>query len=123
LLGVPPVGLVCARAGTAFVTTIGWRLIPKADRPATVGEGGEPALFMVEARVKEDSVPVEKPLGELYPLADEHDVSVLGLVRRGKRLPGFAAGEEVRKGDLIVIEGDPKIGRASCREGVRVGGT
>ncbi|MDZ5698903.1 SLC13 family permease [Chelativorans sp. M5D2P16] len=115
-----PVGLVCALAGITFVTTIGWRLIPKPDAAATIGESGEPALFVVEARVKEDSEAIGKPLGALYPLADKHDVSVLGLVRRGKRLPGFAAGEEVRKSDLIVIEGDPQsveafIGAAKLR--------
>ena len=33
---------------------------------------------------------------------------MLGLVRRGKRLPGFALGEEIRKSDRLVVEGDPK---------------
>lgn len=103
-----PVGLVCALVGIAFVTLVGWRLIPESAQRATAGEAGEPSLFVAEAGVKEDSKAVGEPLSGLYPLADEHDISILGLVRRGKRLPGFSAGEEVRKGDHLVLEGDPK---------------
>jgi di/tricarboxylate transporter len=33
---------------------------------------------------------------------------VLGLVRNGRRLPGFSASEEIREGDTVVLEGDPK---------------
>ena len=36
--------------------------------------------------------------------AEQDDVAVIGLVRRGKRLPGRARWEEIRAGDLIVIE-------------------
>ncbi|WP_367715941.1 SLC13 family permease [Nitratireductor sp. GISD-1A_MAKvit] len=103
-----PVGLVCAIVGIAFVTTVGWRLIPDVGQAAAVGEDGAAGLFVAEAGVKEKSNFVGKSVSELYPLADEHDVTVLGLVRRGKRLPGFAAGEELRKSDHVILEGDPK---------------
>ncbi|WP_292899188.1 SLC13 family permease [Nitratireductor sp.] len=102
-----PVGLVCAIVGIAFVTTVGWRLIPDTGQ-AAVGEDGAAGLFVAEAGVKEKSNFIGKAVSELYPLADEHDVTVLGLVRRGKRLPGFAAGEELRKSDHVILEGDPK---------------
>ncbi len=102
-----PVGLVCAAAGIAFVALFGWRLIPNAGQ-ADVEEEGDAGLFVAEAGVKEKSKALGKPVSDLYPLADEHDVTILGLVRRGKRLPGFAAGEEVRKSDHLILEGDPK---------------
>ncbi|WP_274426345.1 SLC13 family permease [Chelativorans sp. YIM 93263] len=103
-----PVGLVCALVGIAFVTTIGWRLIPDTGQRATAGEGADTGLFVAEAGVKEDSKAIGQTSSDLYPIADEHDVSILGLVRRGKRLPGFAASEEIRKSDHLVLEGDPK---------------
>ncbi|KFB11122.1 SLC13 family permease [Nitratireductor basaltis] len=103
-----PVGLVCAFVGIAFVTTIGWRLIPESATRATVGEGGDTGLFVAEAGVSEKSKSIGKTPSDLFPLADEHDITILGLVRNGKRLRGFAAGEEIRKSDHIVLEGDPK---------------
>ncbi|MBN7755399.1 SLC13 family permease [Nitratireductor aquimarinus] len=102
-----PVGLVCAVVGIAFVTLVGWRLIPETGQ-AVAGDDGEAGLFVVEAGVKEKSKFIDGPVSDLYPLADEHDVTVLGLVRRGKRLPGFSAGEELRKSDQLILEGDPK---------------
>ncbi|CAN0653911.1 SLC13 family permease [Nitratireductor aquimarinus] len=102
-----PVGLVCAVVGIAFVTLIGWRLIPETGQ-AVAGDDGEAGLFVVEAGVKEKCKFIDGPVSDLYPLADEHDVTVLGLVRRGKRLPGFSAGEELRKSDQLILEGDPK---------------
>jgi len=102
-----PVGLVCAIVGIAFVATIGYRLIPQRSG------GGKPLLaesdlFLAEARVPEKSPSVGKTPYDFYELGDELDVTVLGLVRRGKRLPGFQSQTELRKGDRLVLEGDPK---------------
>jgi di/tricarboxylate transporter len=102
-----PVGLVCAAVGIAFVATVGWRLIPQRSertRPSLM----ESDLFMAEARVPEKSSAIGKTPADFYALGDEHDVTILGLIRRGKRLPGFAAATELKKGDFLVLEGDPK---------------
>jgi di/tricarboxylate transporter len=103
-----PVGLVCATIGIIFVTTIGWRLLPETAKRATAGEGAESSLFIAEAGVGEESKTIGKTTADLFPLAEEHDITVLGLVRNGRRLPGFSAGEEIREGDAVVVEGDPK---------------
>ncbi|MCR4268225.1 SLC13 family permease [Nitratireductor sp. ZSWI3] len=103
-----PVGLICAAVGIAFVALIGWRFIPDTGLGAVVGEGGEAGLFVAEAGVKEKSKAIGQTVNDLYPLADEHDVTILGLVRRGNRLAGFSAGEEVRRSDHLILEGDPK---------------
>jgi di/tricarboxylate transporter len=44
-------------------------------------------------------------LRELQDIADHDDVNLLGLVRRGKRIPGVARDEVIRKGDVVVLEG------------------
>lgn len=102
-----PVGLVCAAVGIVFVAFVGWRLIPETGQ-AALDDSEDAGLFVAETGVKDKSKAIGKPVNELYPLADEHDVTILGLVRRGKRLPGFAASEEVRKSDHLILEGDPK---------------
>lgn len=114
LLGEPyrmfdfaPVGIILATIGIAFVALFGWRLIPQRSERAraSVQEGD---LFVAEARVPVKSELIGKPVSELYALGDEHDVTILGMVRRGVRLPGFSAGNEMRKGDDLVLEGNPK---------------
>ena len=99
-----PVGLVVAVLGVTYVALVGWRLLPRREVADSEG-AAEFEGYIAEARPVEDSAAVGRALRELYPLADEHDVSVLGLVRRGHRLPGAAADEEVKKSDFIVVEG------------------
>ena len=101
-----PVGIAVATAGIAYVAFIGWRLIPKrADAMSLEGDAG---LYVAEARAKEGSKSIGLSVDELYPVADENDVSILGLARQGKRLPGFSQTREIREGDFLVLEGDPK---------------
>ncbi len=102
-----PVGLVCAAVGIAFVSLFGWRLIPQRESASkALLAGGD--LFIAEARVPEKSTAIGRTVNEFYELGDEHDVTIIGLVRRGKRLPGFSASVELRKGDFLVLEGGPK---------------
>ena len=103
-----PVGLAVSIAGIAFVALVGWRLIPARDRPSQVKSGEEAGLYVAEARVKEGSKFIDMKVHELYPLANDNDIAVIGLVRRGRRLPGFSRNETLAKGDFVVLEGDPK---------------
>jgi di/tricarboxylate transporter len=101
-----PVGLVCATVGIAFVALFGWRFIPPRAKPAS--EGGETGMFAAEAKVPEGSDWIGKTPADLDAAAEENDVAILGLIRRGRRLPGFARQEPIRRGDLLVLEGEPK---------------
>ena len=102
------VGAVVALAGVLFVAFIGWRLIPAERRKHDAAkELDELKGYIAEAKVRESSGTVGKPLEEMAPLAQENDVRVVGLVRSGKRLPGSARREVVRKNDLVVLEGSP----------------
>ena len=104
-----PVGAVVAVTGVIFVMLIGWRLIPVERREHdTAKELADLKDYVAEAKVTESSKAIGKPLKQLDELTEEYDVNVLGLVRRGKRLPGSSRNEEVRKGDVLVIEGGPE---------------
>ncbi|MEM5500065.1 SLC13 family permease [Ahrensia kielensis] len=101
-----PVGLTVSLVGILYVAIIGWRFIPeRANSGSLEGDAG---LYVCEARVKDESKSIGKQLRDLYPAANEHDITVLGLVRNGKRLPGFSRMVETRAGDFLVLEGDPK---------------
>ena len=103
-----PVGLVVAIVGVLFVSFIGWRLIPvERGKHDTLLELGDFQDYISNAKVPEASSAVGKTLKNLEPFAEESDVNILGLMRRGKRLPGSARREAIRKNDLVVLEGRP----------------
>ena len=104
-----PVGIVVAVAGILFVTLVGWRLIP-VERGKH--DSGKDLLdlkgYVAEAKVPETSKTIGKTLKDLDALAEDYDVNTLGLVHRGKRIPGMARNQAISKGDLILIEGGPE---------------
>lgn len=101
-----PVGLLCAGAGLAFIALVGWRLIPmrKTDAMAELAAIED---YVAELVVNGDSRAVGQKVSDLDTLAEEHDVVVLGLIRKAKRLPGRARAVEIVQGDLLVVEGSP----------------
>jgi di/tricarboxylate transporter len=103
-----PVGLACASVGVAYVALIGWRLLP-ADRRASnaAEELFDLADYIAEAKVSEGSPIIGKQVSDLDELAEKSDVEIVGLVRRGRRVPGLARTTEIKKGDLLVIEASP----------------
>lgn len=103
-----PVGLAVAVAGIAFVTLVGWRLLPVREGAHEHEAAFAKGRYITELRVGEKSVDEGTTVRDLYPIADEHDVNILGIIRSGKRLPGFAARQTIESGDFIVVEGEPK---------------
>jgi len=103
-----PVGLVVAIAGILFTALIGWRLLPKRFQGTVSQKTAADSLYVAELKIGENSKSIGKAVHEFYALGDEKDVNVLGLVRNGRRLHGFAARELLRAGDFLVVEGDPK---------------
>lgn len=100
-----PVGLVVSIVGIIYVATIGWRLLPERADTDLQAEAGQ---YVAEARVKEDSASIGKAVRDLYELANADDITILGLIRNHKRLAGFSRNESIRKGDFLVLEGQPK---------------
>ncbi len=103
-----PVGLACAAVGVAYVALIGWRLLP-GDRRSADGESDlfDLANYIVEARVAEGSDIIGKRIRELDERAARSEVEIIGLTRRGRRLPGLARVAEIRAGDVLVLEATP----------------
>ncbi|MCC0054457.1 MAG: SLC13 family permease [Rhodobiaceae bacterium] len=103
-----PVGIACTLVGVAFIALIGWRLIPQArgehDSPKELlGLHG----FIAELVVGEKSRLVGKTIADLDDDPDSAELSLIGLVRNGRRLPGGARREEIRAGDLLIVDAAP----------------
>jgi di/tricarboxylate transporter len=104
-----PVGLTCAVFGVLFVATIGWRLLPAGRRqPDAAQELLDVSEYIAELNVPEDSPVIGKRVRELDKEAEESDVVIVGLIRRGKRLPGQARLVEISAGDILVVEAVPE---------------
>jgi di/tricarboxylate transporter len=102
-----PVGAVTALVGVVFIVGVGWRLIPMADRNDDKSDIPLPHEdYVAEVRVAKGSSIIGRRVRELDTEAEEAEVEIAGLVRNGKRLPGRARVEEIREGDIIVIEAD-----------------
>ena len=103
-----PVGLACAIVGVAYVALIGWRLLPNARKSADAGqELFDLADYIAEVRVPEGSDVIGRQVRDLDNAAGRSDVDIVGLVRRGRRMPGLARSVEIRAGDILVIEASP----------------
>jgi di/tricarboxylate transporter len=103
-----PVGLACAAVGVAYVALIGWRLLPSDRQSADASqELFDLADYIAEVSVPEGSDIIGKRVRDLDELADKSDVDIVGLIRRGRRLPGLARVAEIRAGDILVIEASP----------------
>jgi len=103
-----PVGIACAAVGVAYVALIGWRLLPSQRQAGDAGdELFDLADYIAEVRVPEGSHIIGKRIRELDELAGKSDVEIIGLTRRGRRLPGLARIAEIKADDILVIEASP----------------
>ena len=103
-----PVGLACAAIGVAYVALIGWRLLPQDRQSSDAGkELFDLADYIAEVRVPEGSGVVGKRVRDLDVAAAKVDVEVIGLIRRGRRLPGLARIAEIKADDILVVEASP----------------
>ncbi len=102
-----PVGLAVAVAGLAFIVLIGWRFIPRRRTAAL-----DPQTFSIQAYVTEVNVPARarmagRLLGEIKNAMDA-DVNVVGLIREERRYEAPSTLQEVKPGDVLIIEADPE---------------
>jgi len=104
-----PVGLACAVVGVLFVALVGWRLLP-AGRVGkdSAGELLDISGYIAELHVPEGSPAIGRRVRDLDQVAEQNDVAVLGLVRRGQRLPGQARWTAIRGGDVLVVDAVPE---------------
>ena len=115
-----PVGLTLAIVGLAYLSLIGWRLLP--ERVAVLKQSERlmhVATYTIETSIPQGSPLAGKQIRELEAMCDQ-DVSVLAITRGRNRRLGPSAIERLRSGDIIILQGDPSIIQPLA-DGVRLG--
>ncbi|MEZ5796796.1 MAG: SLC13 family permease [Paracoccaceae bacterium] len=99
-----PVGLAVALAGVAFITLIGWRLVPARDSAA--GVSFDPGAYLTEVRVPEKSRAVGLTLRGFEAEIAQSGAQIVGLVRKGLKLTAPHGGRRIRPDDILILEAD-----------------
>ena len=98
-----PVGLPVAIAGFAFITLIGWRLMPRArlefKEDASLMAAG---VYLTEAHVPASSSLVGKTLGEIDGLAD-NSVEVIGVAGKRRFARAVRADYAIAEEDILIL--------------------
>jgi di/tricarboxylate transporter len=108
-----PVGVVVTLAGLAFISLLGWRLVPER-RPA----GGREGLFSIEEyltelRVAPESTYVGRSLADIFH-ASEVEAIVLALLRGERRVAAPAGSHLLRPDDVLLVEVAPDSLQQLC---------
>ncbi len=101
------VGVTIAVIGVAFVSLIGWRLIPKARMSQSPVE----QLFAIddyltEVIVADSSKLIDIEIRALQQL-DKHNVTIIGIAQRHGRVQHATPGYRLQAGDILILQADP----------------
>ncbi|TDE41227.1 SLC13 family permease [Antarcticimicrobium sediminis] len=103
-----PVGGITAVVGLIFVTVVGWRLIPKSARESDPADQlRQTSAYIAELAVPEGNSWVGKLAGGLHEAAGENDVTILGLIRNGRRRYGSSRNTVLQADDILILEAQP----------------
>ncbi len=102
-----PVGAVVTLLGLGFIALVGWRLTPMRENRDLPEDLFEISTYLTELRVGESCVYVGKTLHHLVDaVAEDAEIVIIGLIRKGHRHEVPSVYEILREGDLLLIESD-----------------
>jgi di/tricarboxylate transporter len=102
------VGLPVAVVGVAFISVVGWRLLPK-DRQRAAGLEAFFHIgdYVTEIRVAEKNPLLGRSIGEVADQFATLDVAILGLLRNERRVPNVPRRFQLMAGDVLIVEASP----------------
>ncbi len=103
-----PVGLAVAGVGTVLITLVGWRLLPERVPAGKTGGLFNIDAYVTEARVLKKSAAWGMTLAALEEKAAEHEVLLVSLIRRKRRVFSPPPDETLKTYDTLLVEGGPE---------------
>ncbi|MGZ3216256.1 SLC13 family permease [Paracoccus sp. T5] len=102
-----PVGGPVALAGIAFISFIGWRLIPRHETDAGPDMNGVRRRYVATLVVTENSLPATRRIEDARIEARKASVRIVGLRRRGQDIEGKLDDQVLEDGDVLILRADP----------------
>lgn len=101
------VGLLVALIGLAFITLIGWRLIP-ADRSSKDGSKAlfEISHYLTEIEISEGSPFIDQVITDIDELNSEQ-IDVVGMAQKNGFARPVPRAYQLAAGDILLVQGDP----------------
>lgn len=110
-----PVGLSLAFVGIAFITLVGWRLLPANRQADTSAEDlFEIRDYVTELRVPRGSRVVGKTIAAFEQETDL-PLTILSIIRQERRIAGWIRLEELQAGDIVLVQTDASTLNALVR--------
>ncbi len=101
-----PVGLTLAVIGIAFITLIGWRLLPtNRQAESSTEELFEIRDYVTELRVPEGWRAVGKTIAGFEQETDL-PLTILSIIRDERRIAGWIRLEQLQEGDILLVQTD-----------------
>jgi len=98
-----PVGIVLSIVGVAFVTFLGWRIIPKRAAKKSEKDLFDIEDYITEVKVVKGSKIEGTSISEIESIT-KADIQILGLVRNKKRIHVPSFDETFQLNDIIIVE-------------------
>jgi di/tricarboxylate transporter len=118
LFSIAPIGLALSAVGTAFVLLAGRWLLPERKGAQTGENHFRLEEYFTELTVLDDSPFRDKTVHEIEA-EKTYELSVVGVVRHGRRLDGSLAQTRVKPGDVLLVRTTPED-IAAIRKGAGV---
>lgn len=99
-----PVGIVLVLLGLPYLIFLAPRLIPGRQREASMEEVIRTGHYLTEVLVLKDSPIAGKTLREAR-FGEQHDLTVLSVIRDGGTQVSGRASTKIRDGDILLVEG------------------
>ncbi len=104
LFDFTPVGLGVMAAGVAFLSFLGWRLLPERKGKTLQEEIFEIEGYISELKVSQHSLCKGKSIVEFENMVEGGDILVVGIVRNKKHITSPSGNDTINDGDILIVE-------------------
>lgn len=102
-----PVGIILTIAGIAFISFIGWRLLPYRGEKSSQGDIFQISSYMTELRVSSKSKFTGQTLKHLYSvISNDIDFTIIALIRNGEKKDFPSNYTVLKEQDVLLIRAD-----------------